>query len=118
MMATASKLRQPAPLSAPAEQVQAWIDGVTYKPGWTISVEARPTHTLLVIRAATADSRGGEPLVVTHRFSLPARTVVGDRRSFVGWLRHVIGKVELHERDEWLLVDHRRMFDPHAIDLR
>lgn len=117
-MAIGSNLRPLTLLSASAIDVEEWLEGVTYKPGWTLDVESGPKHTVLVVREATSDSRGGQPLVVTHRFQLPSRAVVGDRHSFVGWLRHVIGKVELHERDEWLLVDHRRLFDPHAIDLR
>jgi hypothetical protein len=55
-----------------------------------------------------------EPIVVSHRFPLPLRSVVGDRRELLNWLRHTLGRVELHERDEWLLVDGRRIFDPHA----
>jgi hypothetical protein len=117
-MTTASRLRLVAPLGPAADEVTAWLDGVTYREGWTFDVETSGSQTSLVVRVATTDSRGRDPLVVTHRFTLPGRSVVGDRRSFVGWLRHVIGKVELHERDEWLLVDQRRLFDPHAIDLR
>ena len=117
-MALGSKTRPVMSLAAGADEVDDWLAGVTYRPGWTFDVEPGPKQTTLVIRAATIDSRGDAPLVVTHRFSLPGRAVVNDRASFIGWLRHVIGKVELHERDEWLLVDHRRLFDPHAIDLR
>lgn len=118
-MAIGSNLRPLASLSASADEVNEWLDAITYKPGWTFDVEVGPKHTLLVVRAATADSRGGEALVVTHRFTLPGRSIVGDQRSFVGWIRHVLGKVELHERDEWLLVERGRIFDPHsAIDLR
>lgn len=117
-MGLGSSTRPVTSLAAAADEVADWLEGVTYRAGWTFDVEPGPKQTTLVIRAATADSRGGAPLVVTHRFSLPVRAVVNDRASFIGWLRHVIGKVELHERDEWLLVDHRRLFDPHAIDLR
>ena len=116
-MALGSQTRS-LPPCATADEVSDWLDGVTYRAGWTFDVEPTPKHTALVIRAATIDSRGGGQLVVTHRFTLPARAVVNDRSSFIAWLRHVIGKVELHERDEWLLVDHRRLFDPHAIDIR
>jgi hypothetical protein len=117
-MGLGSKTRPALSLTAGGDDVEEWLEGVTYRSGWTFDVEPGPTHTTLVIRAATTDSRGGTPLVVTHRFSLPSRAIVHDRASFIGWMRHVIGKVELHERDEWLLVDHRRLYDPHAIDLR
>lgn len=118
-MGTGSTTRQPVGLSASADEVSEWLAGISYKPGWTIVAEAGPKHTTVVVRTATADSRGGEPLVVTHRLTLPVRPVVTDKRSFVGWLRHALGKVELHERDEWLLVDRGRIFDPHAtIDIR
>lgn len=96
------------------DEIADWLVGVTYKQGWSFAPELGATGTVLVVRASAEDSRGGEPLVVTHRFPLPAHSVVGDRRAFVGWLRHAIGRVELHERDEWLLVDRRRLFDPHA----
>jgi hypothetical protein len=118
-MPPGARMRGSSTLSATVEEVTAWLDGVTYKRSWTFTPELGAPHTVLVVREAAEDSRGGQPLVVTHRFELPARSVVGDRRAFVGWLRHVIGRVELHERDEWLLVDKRRMFDPHGtIDLR
>jgi hypothetical protein len=106
-------------LSASVEEVTAWLDGVTYKRGWTFTPEIGAPHTVLVVREHAEDSRGDAELVVTHRFPLPLRSVVGDRQAFIGWLRHVVGRVELHERDEWLLVDKRRIFDPHGtIDLR
>src|SRR4051794_21376209 len=113
-MGSAANTRLIGVLAASAEEVDEWLASVSYKPGWTMVTEVGPKHTTLVVRAATEDSRGAEPLVVTHRFTLPARSVVGDRRSFIAWLRHVLGKVELHERDEWLLVDRGRIFDPHA----
>src|SRR5687768_7006406 len=108
-MRTERDLRSPRSLNVTATQIEAWFAGITYKPGWTFAVEPGPKQTHLVIRTAADDSRGGAPLVVTHRFALPGNAVVGDRSSFVSWVRHVIGKVELHERDEWLLVDHRRV---------
>ena len=118
VMGLGATTRPTLSLTAGVDEVTDWLEGVTYRPGWTFDVEPGPKQTTLVVRAAAADSRGGTPLVVTHRFSLPGRAVVNDRASFIGWLRHVVGKVELHERDEWLLIDHRRIFDPHAIDLR
>jgi hypothetical protein len=119
-MTPGARMRSVAPtLSASVEEVTAWLDGVTYKDGWSFTPEFGTPHTVLVVRERAEDSRGGAALVVNHRFPLPLRSVVDDRRAFVGWLRHVVGKVELHERDEWLLVDKRRLFDPHgAIDLR
>jgi hypothetical protein len=118
-MASVGRLRPVVTTSASVDEVTTWLVGVTYKDGWSFAPEVGPTGTVLVVRVAAEDSRGGEALVVTHRFPLPARAVVGDRPAFVGWLRHAIGRVELHERDEWLLVDRRRLFDPHAvIDLR
>lgn len=118
VMGIGSTTRPVPTLAASVDEVAEWLEGVTYRAGWTFDVEPGARQTTLVIRAAAADSRGGTPLVVTHRFTLPLRAVVNDRASFIGWLRHVVGKVELHERDEWLLVDQRRLFDPHAIDLR
>jgi hypothetical protein len=109
--------------SATVEEVNDWLVGVTYKDGVGISAELASPFTIVVVRYPGDDSRGikaiedqpvQEPIMVTHRFPLPARSVVGDRRAFVGWLRHTLGRVELHERDEWLLVDGRRLFDPHA----
>jgi hypothetical protein len=118
-MTMTSRLRPVTRPWASDDEVAQWLAGVSYKPGWTFDVEAGPKQTMLVVRAAMADSRGGDPLVVTHRLTLPGRSVVNDRRSFVGWLRHAIGKIEMHERDEWLLVDRARIFDPHAgIDIR
>jgi hypothetical protein len=105
--------------TASVDEIVDWLVGVTYKDGWSFAPELGPVGAVLVVRAVEEDSRGGDPLVVTHRFPLPGRSVVGDREAFVGWLRHAIGRVELHERDEWLLVDRRRLFDPHAeLDLR
>jgi hypothetical protein len=109
--------------SATVDEVDDWLAGVTYKDGVGISAELGAPFTIVVVRYPGDDSRGlkaidessvQEPITVTHRFPLPLRSVVGDRRAFLNWLRHTLGRVELHERDEWLLVDGRRIFDPHA----
>jgi hypothetical protein len=109
----------PPLVSATVDEVTTWLDGVSYKDGVTITAELGDPYTTIVIRMAGVDSRAPmivlDDVTVTHRFTLPARTVVGDRRSFIGWLRQVLGRVELHERDEWLLVDGRRLFDPHHV---
>jgi hypothetical protein len=106
-------------VSATVEEVTTWLDGVTYKDGVTITPELGEPYTVIVIRMKSADTRAPaialEDVTVTHRFTMPARAVVGDRRSFIGWLRQILGRVELHERDEWLLVDGRRLFDPHNV---
>ena len=117
---SSARMRSTSAVSASVDEVLGWLRGITYKDGWSFTPEPGPDVTILVVRAVEPDSRGSDQtLTVTHRFPLPARTVVGDRGAFVGFLRHVIGRVELHERDEWLLVDKRRMFDPHGeIDLR
>jgi hypothetical protein len=109
--------------SASVDEVSEWLQGVTYKSGVLITAELGSPFTVVVVRYPGDDSRGlkaiddwpaEEPIVVTHRFPLPLRSVVGDRRELLNWLRHTLGRVELHERDEWLLVDGRRIFDPHA----
>jgi hypothetical protein len=118
-MTSGARVRRSASLTATVDEVSGWLEGLTYKPGWSFALEVGGARTVLVVRASEEDARGGTPLVVNHRFELPSRAIVGDRRSFVGWLRHMVGRVELHERDEWLLVDQRRLFDPHAvIDVR
>ena len=81
-MALGSQTRTVAAPCATADEVSDWLDGITYRAGWTFDVEPSAKHTMLVIRAATTDSRGSGELVVTHRFSLPARAVVNDRASF------------------------------------
>ena len=109
-------------ISATVDEVNDWLEGVSYKDGVTFVAELASPFTVVVVRYPGDDSRGlkaiegdpvQDPITVTHRFPLPLRSGVGDRASFVGWLRHTLGRIELHERDEWLLVDGRRLFDPH-----
>ena len=109
-------------ISASFEEVEDWLVGVTYKPGVTFTAEHSAPAATVVVRFAADDVRRTEftpdgpkldTIMLTHRLTLPARSTVYDRRSFLQWLRHSLGTIELHERDEWFLVDGRRMYDPH-----
>jgi hypothetical protein len=110
------------------DEVRAVLDRVTYRPGWTIQVrvplaldavsqihEAVRGGPLLMVdvRGPVRDSNDPErEVLIGQSFPLPPR--LRGEEDLLRWLRHALGRVELHERDEWLRVDGATPFDPHA----
>lgn len=104
----------------PKLDVTAWFAKVRYKPG--VSFEAWFDHRhqtwVAEIRRPAPDRDTGEDRLQAWRQVLPPRVTVlrGEEgeRYLTNWLRGFIHDLELHEADEWLVIDGERPFDPHA----
>lgn len=104
-----------------AVRATEWLERITYRPGWKIRVtdDVLTGYVAVVVDALVADSyglRSGEH-VVAHFVQLRSEYLADEWRdfgSFVRWVRHRLGEVEHHERDEWLKVDGAPAFDPHS----
>lgn len=108
--------------SVTLRQLQQETARWTYKPGYRLTVEADYLGSgtpALVITARVTDTyrpgAGHPPIVLRFTRPLPGglwhRGTIEEFRDF---LRITIGDYELHERDEWLLQDGQRVYDPHA----
>jgi hypothetical protein len=110
-----------------AVRAQAFLRGVTYKPGVTFSVE--PANEpgppgfyggfILRISGRVVDSTiaaGGLTIgLSTTLAGHSAERVLQSRQSFFAWLRQtLLFELEAHERDEWLKLDGKVLIDPHA----
>lgn len=100
-----------APLTVP--ELQAALDRVTYRPGWTFTAYEHPfegPHLLIVAPVPNA-YRPEETVDLGIRSPLPP---MWTEHGLIVWLAWRLGRVESHEMREWLRVDGRAPFDPHA----
>jgi hypothetical protein len=82
------------------------LQDLSYKPKWTFSVFAGR----LWIVAEVPNTRGSGTTQVKGDWELPDIT---DRAQALLWVRGRIAEVELHEMDEAIHLNARRIFDPH-----
>jgi 5-methylcytosine-specific restriction endonuclease McrA len=101
--------------------VAAVIEGITYKPGWRLSVTRRqdylfggsPGVNLLRITAEVPDARHpGRTTTVTADNFIPE--YVDSEEHLLRWVRHALTQVELHERDEFFRYQGDLVNDPHG----
>jgi hypothetical protein len=111
--------------AADPAQLQGWLAGLTYKPGWSwrivaddyrcnlaISVDTLDTDDLA---AAAAERRPPRPVRIGFTFAVPGFPYDG-RPEFVRWWRGCLRQCELHESDEWSRDGGVPIADPHRND--
>lgn len=98
------------------EEIDTVLRKITYKPGWKLSWELMRTYSVvLMISADIEDSfNPGQMGKIGFREPLPRCQSIANRDHLLQLVRAVLGKIELHERDEWLKIDGIVIFDPHA----
>jgi hypothetical protein len=96
------------------EEIREAVWCVTYRPGWSFEVyEGRFEGPHIVIRATIQDSARPTQAVTLdiHSMLPPMRSA----EQFYEWLAWRLARIEVHEMREWLKVDGRVIFDPHAL---
>jgi hypothetical protein len=124
----------PMDMAAPVLGLRALMDlvgRIRYKPGYRLRVDdpGMTGGAFLVVTARLRDTYHPEGPVAEQvmRFEAPAWLLErwgewAEARperaapSILAWVRKCLGHHELHERDEWFMVDGLRAFDPHKGD--
>lgn len=96
------------------EEVAAW----TYKPGYQLELDVSSIGynarcTMHLLARITNTYRPDRETVLDYREPVPPMALE-DTVLFGEWLRTFLGRFEHHERDEWMLRNGVRVFDPHA----
>jgi hypothetical protein len=116
-----------------ARPLARWQDlcrRVTYRPGWTVTAAAAGYgQVLLTVLAQVDDVRAYQPgtrwfgmRMIGQRIpkvTVGATTLAPldlSERDMLEEIRRTLLLLERHETDEWLMVDGRQPFDPHAKD--
>lgn len=103
-----------------ALQAEAWRD---YIAKWRIerpmnvhlSIESNGGVVYLRMGATEPESKEANPKDPRHimlQVDIPVPSVMPDERS-ARWVRALVRWLVLHELDEWIVVDDKRIFDPH-----
>lgn len=89
------------------------LNHISYKPGWEIYVyDGRWEGQHIVIRTEIEDTfNPGEKLVLDVHSMLPPMPSLD---YFNEWLAWRLGRLEIHEMREFLKMDGKPIFDPHA----
>lgn len=102
-------------------RIRALLERIQYRPGWRIEMPAdrfeRHEVLELLVIAEVPDTYHPERIgKVAHRRPITTREMADHLpdRELLLMIREQLHEVERHEADEWLLVDGRRIFDPHA----
>ena len=97
------------------DAICAWLNGVTYRPGWGVRFGLRldDGRAYVVIEASEPDvCNPGGTFTTAPLFRVPDGITQSD---FYDWLIDVcIPGVEQHERWEWFRIDGKHWRDPHA----
>lgn len=96
------------------DEVKLW----TYKPGYRLHLDttAGVTHGHFILHLLADVPNTYRPDVtrlLDYRQPIP-QYALRDADIFGDWLRTFLGQFECHERDEWMLRDGVRVYDPHA----
>ncbi len=94
-------------------QIAAELEKVSYKPGFRFTVyDGTWEGQHMVITTSVPDAyKPGEMTVLDVHSMLPP---MRDREALWEWLAWRLGRIEIHEMREFLRVDGRPVFDPHA----
>lgn len=94
-------------------EIQAELDRVTYRQGWTFSVyedDWEGSHLLITAPVPNA-YQPDETITLGIRCPLPP---MPDASYLHCWLAWRLGRIESHEMREMLRIDGVAVFDPHA----
>lgn len=95
-------------------EIQAALNAVTYRPGWTFTAAEDPFgegHTVRLEGPVPNAYRPDETVVLGINSYLPP---IPDAAYLDRWLLWRLQRVEAHETREWLQRDGRPIFDPHT----
>lgn len=103
--------------------LQACLDRVTYKQGWTLEAVLDPGDggqghwciNLLVTHWAPNAYPDGRKEVLVYRMRTVSPHIYRDLDAarFIAWVRSVVIELEMHEHDEWFKVDGKHLTEPH-----
>lgn len=92
------------------DEAQAILARVSYKPGFKLSATEAHIHVDGVFLDVTATSHAA-----SFAFSLKVDwDLIHQETQVMHLLHYMIRRWEEHEIDEWLKLDDRRLYDPHA----
>lgn len=88
---------------------------IKYKNNITFNLQLvdHEFKAVLQLELSTVCSRTSQPLLVAFRGELDRRNFLTEY-DFYKYVRRRIHEVELHEADEFIIVDGKPIFDPHA----
>ena len=94
-------------------QIQEQLARISYKPGWSFrAYDGRWEGQHLVITTEVEDSyRPGETTTLDVHSMLPP---MADADALHAWLAWRLQRIETHEMREFLKLDGKVLFDPHA----
>jgi hypothetical protein len=95
--------------------VEEWLRGVTYRPGWSVQYAGSvDNNEYVTVRAAAPDvCVPGATFTTAPLFRVPDEIVT--RTQLLDWVIDTcIPGVEAHERYEWFRIDGQHWRDPHA----
>jgi len=93
--------------------IEQWLQGVTYRPGWSFEYAKWSGEHCIVVNASEPDvCNPGETFETSPLFRVPDDLT---REQFLDWVIDTcIPGVETHERYEWFQIDGEHWRDPHA----
>ncbi len=96
------------------EQLQEWLDQISYRPDFKFSIYEHEASVLLQIRYNVIDSRDGK----STRTMLAQNSLnieFFDFNDFVEYVLKCINKLEYHETLEFFKVNGKHWKDPHEV---
>lgn len=91
---------------------------MTYRPGWRIVFREIGDRAEVQVNYEVLDSVNQtiRPLSVAKQIPFGMDQFSGPvEEVFLAWLVAFFGEIELHERDEWLRVNGKRLREPHPV---
>ena len=100
------------------DEIRELVGRLSYKPGWKFKVWEVTTPSRTVMLSAqflVPNSNAPEvllPVGITQHFDAYMMGLM-DERAVIELLRELVRRGEMHEIDEWFMVDGIRVKDPH-----
>lgn len=94
-------------------EMRAVLDGVTYKPGWSLVLRDIPRQGIYFSVLVELENSYQPGTKVPLRIHSPVPPMA-DRQAFLTWLCWRLEVIETHEVLEWFKVDGNPWIDPHA----
>lgn len=96
--------------------VKDWLRGFQFRALTEFRCSARQEGSGWMVDIAISyptinSRRPSEPYTTQAVYTVPSHTVY--RHEFLDWVRQCLKDMACHEVDEFIIVDGKRMFDPH-----